>query len=625
MAFEYKPLDPRVDCIRLVVLEPHDNFDAPIICRLIVAIFGEKPKFQALSYSWGTSEAKNKILLNNINFPVRDNLYNALRYLRSTEVERSIWVDAICINQNDISERNAQLKLMPYIYTRAQTVVVWLGLGIPEIQTDNPFEELQPTHPNYGMDTALNRLQEVAEDLCERDYWQRLWIIQEIGKARKIEICYGNEVQSWKSFHVTAQHATDYFESRPKRLLDQILDKYGDGHKLQSLLERHEEALCQEPRDKIYGLVGLASDTYAGFPMDYGKGLFEVYADAMLFKSHDQLDDEGGNKPNYDMMPFSRLVQRSLGERDNMLPSPTFWEDYVPEGNPAKLDLVGHRKPSGLSDRSDSVIAWMPSGFSRSEPSERPERVFQATFRRSLRKIDESTIIEAPGNVVGKIAYIGPTYREMISQVAVFVEWRKSLRKYLPHLLHRSAEEESDYFLETLENMEEADHEKIFWFDRDISWRLGRAERIESLDAADVPESGFKPPATEYTKSNVSPQSQPKMHASNADSQRLFLISARNLNGLYPKMGLAPPEASVGDYICEFSGGEQSALIRRDNGAIRIVGSVVLAEEASKARERKQNEVEIKTKFNVPNYRSLENDARLDLYMDAITLWDLSR
>jgi hypothetical protein len=122
-AMKYKPLW-WLDEIRLIILEPGSSSD-PIRCRLIHTELGLQD-YEALSYEWGTSAKDLEISINGEPIRVRRNLHSALWHIR-TQRERLLWIDALCINQADVSERNHQVCLMGRIYSQAENVVVWLG------------------------------------------------------------------------------------------------------------------------------------------------------------------------------------------------------------------------------------------------------------------------------------------------------------------------------------------------------------------------------------------------------------------------------------------------------------------------------------------------------------------
>ncbi|KAL6903965.1 heterokaryon incompatibility domain-containing protein [Trichoderma evansii] len=126
---EYEPIQnlPGGDHIRILSLAPSADLSDPIHVELSVANLADEPTFVALSYVWGSSVEKLPIICNGEQFHVTQNLDSALRHLRDGEKERILWIDAICIDQNNTSERGHQVNLMKDIYRMASAVVIWLG------------------------------------------------------------------------------------------------------------------------------------------------------------------------------------------------------------------------------------------------------------------------------------------------------------------------------------------------------------------------------------------------------------------------------------------------------------------------------------------------------------------
>jgi hypothetical protein len=112
-----------------------------ICCELVPRTFANKPKYEALSYTWGEEDATEVIKLNGRDFRVRKNLHDALHQLRSNTEKRASWGDAICINQEDIQERSSQVSIMAFIYSRAQRVLVWLGVPIEPVPPNEVKEK----------------------------------------------------------------------------------------------------------------------------------------------------------------------------------------------------------------------------------------------------------------------------------------------------------------------------------------------------------------------------------------------------------------------------------------------------------------------------------------------------
>lgn len=128
----YYPL--KRDEIRLLVLNPGAG-DEPISCFLEnYAVTKPKP-FSALSYAWGadTPVTRRPILLDGCSVMVTENLHAFLARHRAELSCRVLWIDALCINQDDLAERRAQIHLMKRVYESAERVIIWLGESTPAI------------------------------------------------------------------------------------------------------------------------------------------------------------------------------------------------------------------------------------------------------------------------------------------------------------------------------------------------------------------------------------------------------------------------------------------------------------------------------------------------------------
>ncbi|KPA41268.1 hypothetical protein FLAG1_05828 [Fusarium langsethiae] len=292
----YELLNRNRDCTRVLRIEAAKD-DDPITCTLSEVAFSDRPKFDALSYMWGDEKAEHKITVNGVSYSVRQNLWDALHYLRRHAPGIDYWIDAICINQKDVDERSRQVRMMHHIYFRAQTVVVWLGKGYAEYETALPDLKALQHHmpsdqqatPGEPADAARNSPAErsLAEKLYKDNYWKRLWIIQEIAHAQKIRVCFGNSVTDWNLFtHFMVMH--NFGSDGPIKLERQRVEKYTGSNTLLGLFQKYTEAECQDRKDKVYGLVGMASDA-RGFLIDYKKSPFEIWTDVMEFMNQHKL------------------------------------------------------------------------------------------------------------------------------------------------------------------------------------------------------------------------------------------------------------------------------------------------------------------------------------------------
>lgn len=128
--YQYRPLEGS-QAIRLIYISPGEG-DEKVVCKIVHHTLQLAPSYEALSYTWGTEINKYKITVQDgvsgpSSLPVTVNCYSALLMLRQPNESRLVWVDAICIDQSNVVERNAQVALMAYIYNRAVHVIVDLG------------------------------------------------------------------------------------------------------------------------------------------------------------------------------------------------------------------------------------------------------------------------------------------------------------------------------------------------------------------------------------------------------------------------------------------------------------------------------------------------------------------
>jgi len=399
MSIPYSRLSSLRQEIRLLQLLPISGPKYARIprCQLIEASLSDRPHYSALSYAGGNNTAKNRVIVvNNIPIRIPENLYDALMTLRPTDDSTfTVWVDDVCINQNDKREKSSQVELMKDIFSQAREVLAWLGPGDPEI--DPTFEFLDSFgrsaqacgfHKDPGVaDTIWEKLaspdllnfkgsQEVLsgmlslecnrdsqeqyatwfrrvagfssptnisklidlfnsisgwhskdalfpvsgmEKLFERDYWERVWVLQEITVSARAEFLWGsrkiprarlsaalsayvafskvlmgkqrvNECDSFTEYHY--QIIQKFFHARPT-IMTNARRSYLEGRfPLIDLLRltclgtinpgsRAQNLEASDPRDKIFALLGLATDREElernGVRPDYTKSCQEVY------------------------------------------------------------------------------------------------------------------------------------------------------------------------------------------------------------------------------------------------------------------------------------------------------------------------------------------------------------
>jgi hypothetical protein len=148
-------------------------------CEIEHRSLEEAPDYIAISYAWGDGVDTKPLVLQGATIPVAASLYDALKAVRQKKAETLVWVDALCIDQQNKDERAAQVRLMGYIYSRAVYVAIWLGPEadnsalaiqlIEKVAHDGVSPGLIRPVSNYADFTALSKL-------FQRDYWKRLWV-----------------------------------------------------------------------------------------------------------------------------------------------------------------------------------------------------------------------------------------------------------------------------------------------------------------------------------------------------------------------------------------------------------------------------------------------------------------
>lgn len=390
--FEHKALDSTKRQIRLLTLLPFEQDSAkeclldpakwtttssthgwhkPITCTIEHVSLDDDPVYLALSYTWGDTSICKKLQIKSVDgntcniFNATINLAQALQYFRQEKNPICLWVDAICIDQNNNAEKTEQVLLMQDIYDKAKSAIVWLGpaaedsdaamdalnsagkmaseAGILDLRTADYIS--WPYPDPHGRRSAKQKLIDdlVVQDsteyphrafklLSERSYWTRVWIVQEVSVSREITFICGLRQLSFR--HLTAafvymchKRSRDLMNIAHTDLLDPVRGpklktmtentmspalsvligwrrKYqketGSPESLVELLHRgcvvasstESNRQSTNPRDRIYGLLGLASDRHVlNIVPDYSITVEECYKNvARVLLQHGHTD-----------------------------------------------------------------------------------------------------------------------------------------------------------------------------------------------------------------------------------------------------------------------------------------------------------------------------------------------
>lgn len=260
--------------------------------------------YDTLSYTWGDQAPTEHISIIHANqqyrIRIRPNLHQALLHLRSHREDRYLWVDAICIHQNDEREKSSQVRMMSQIFNNSSCVCVWIGPEKDDSRLAIDFIKSKLVHEDA--DQLLENVEYRHEwlalsKLMRRPWFSRRWIIQEIALARTATLHCGSDWLPWDIFaeavmlfawgqikvsntlrtagDCSSSSLGDLRESAAARLIqaqDNIFRKSKDGQLLEKLMTL-EDLLCRfsasealNPRDSIYALLSIARDAGVGFP-----------------------------------------------------------------------------------------------------------------------------------------------------------------------------------------------------------------------------------------------------------------------------------------------------------------------------------------------------------------------
>jgi hypothetical protein len=364
--YKYSPLRKDRSRIRLVRLLP-----GPVSADLEIEIFHAKTsaKYEALSYVWGPPERTDIALVSKpaispkplsqlfarlrtgsrerTTLGITHNLAVALHHLRRPKKSRVLWIDAICINQDDLVERRAEVLEMGSIYGHAKEVIVWLGPSSEDsrlaIETLSKLAEGRVLDSEgdplyFEPDSWAAFLKETPEalvsnalswfaikNLLRREWFSRLWVYQEIMLAQKATVIVGNDGIDWEPFVAAGnwiwamlgelKQLLDDFEMEDftqssiagfLTLLPEYPKRYG-GVQLDFLLEMTARMNCFDPRDRLYAIRSLAFPKVRGLIIpDYGIGVEEAFTDFTVRLIGEY--ENGGNILTRCMTPSTRQL-----------------------------------------------------------------------------------------------------------------------------------------------------------------------------------------------------------------------------------------------------------------------------------------------------------------------------
>jgi hypothetical protein len=314
--YQYRPIINNGSEIRLAILDSGID-DETIKCNLKTFKLSEAPKYEALSYVWGSEPADHELKVGDESLYITRNLCKALRRTRSRTNPTVLWIDALCINQDDNDEKSGQIKMMSKIYQEAHDVLVWLGEE--ELDSDAAMEFVSHLlDPRFlsedNWPSTYARGFYALAHLLERPWFSRVWVLQEVAYAKDVVIKCGQREVHFMDFmdacnivksklssirhrlrntplYDSHGHLLHNFEdSGATRLFDLLRNAFVRSSNNEVISRRLslESLVCDlapfqatDPRDSIFALLGLAKDADTlpfNMQPDYCKSVLDVYS-----------------------------------------------------------------------------------------------------------------------------------------------------------------------------------------------------------------------------------------------------------------------------------------------------------------------------------------------------------
>lgn len=363
--------------------------------------YTEIPDYEALSYTWGSPNSRKAIFVCAPGAPrtklrVTKNLALALRYLRYPDRNRIMWIDAVCINQKDIQERNSQVKRMTSLYRLAHRVVVWLGPGSTQSHLamstlEYLGEQVEVSRQNAVIHTPgaveplwYREIYDLPYDtatwsalyrMFERSYFTRVWIVQELhlSNHRTLIQC-GKDVMSWTHLRqalvcLSTKRNLPSIGFRQQLSTVLGLATYDVREPFSELAVSLLDRNCSDQRDRVYGLLGMMPEGLRQkLRPDYTLSVDDVYtlatvAQIEFFQRLDLLAECGlagrpyllrsANLPSW--VPDWRLPNESMGWKQF---SAGLSRSYATFTSPNALEVFGMEVDRVSSVKERSSPEW---------------------------------------------------------------------------------------------------------------------------------------------------------------------------------------------------------------------------------------------------------------------------
>lgn len=293
--YQYEPLCAE-DEARFIVLEPVKDSRDPPSCSIVQCRRAKSLDYSAVSYVWGEPKFSQNLEIkcngDTSYLRITPNVNDLLRRLRACNVQKYLWIDAICLNQADKDEKAQQIPVMGRIYEEARVVHIWLGHSDP--MTGKVFKFIRkasrlPQVEKMEMASQMAKLMKKVfgggdgiravryfSDFANRPWFSRRWIIQEACLAQQATVYCGSYSIPLPSLVLAAtRFQTLDMSDYPIKVMANLRRPMTKLTILELLWNFHE-ARCLDPKDQICALFGLISKEHR-FHLDYTAHWTELY------------------------------------------------------------------------------------------------------------------------------------------------------------------------------------------------------------------------------------------------------------------------------------------------------------------------------------------------------------
>ncbi|KAF4434511.1 heterokaryon incompatibility het-6 [Fusarium acutatum] len=263
------------------------------------------PEYTAISYCWDNSTNIARIRFHNgDSLPLSQTLLDLFNSLRKKSSKFTVWIDAICINQEDTAEKEFQVPLMGKIYSRSTEVVVWLGKSDnvtknafrfmkreekdletrpePLVRSSSFYNKIRSLYGKvsgpYRQESDLSGLKNMLL-LLQRPWFQRVWVIQEVASGRSVQVVCGDDSVDlgrfsdgvsaiWNSFIGLGRYSYDHpailgfwCVTRMLSIREEYQKKINEGESgvcYETLLQAAYHCRATRTCDKVFAFHGIA-------------------------------------------------------------------------------------------------------------------------------------------------------------------------------------------------------------------------------------------------------------------------------------------------------------------------------------------------------------------------------